>query len=225
MSTRSHPETEGAPAPPAPGRPVPGTLLLGLLGLPALLLALLTWQVVAAGPLLDLDEWLSRALVHPDRASELLADLGNVQVAVPVLVLVAGYAARRARSAGVPRWWLPSVAGLVLMVLVPLVVVPLKEWTDRPGTPAVPPATGYYPSGHTATAAVAYGAAALVLLPRLGSRPARRATVATAAVLVAAVSFGLVRRGYHWPLDVLASWCLGALLLGALWLFLRRVAR
>ncbi|USQ83785.1 phosphatase PAP2 family protein [Streptomyces phaeoluteigriseus] len=223
MSTRSHPASEGAAsAPPAPGRPARGALLLGL---PALLFVLFTWQVAVEGPLLELDERLSRALVHPGRAAELMADLGNVQVAVPVLVLVAGYTARRARSAGVPRWWLPSVAGLALIVMVPLIVVPLKEWTDRPGTPAVPPATGYYPSGHTATAAVAYGAAVLVLLPWLVSPPARRTAVATALVLVAAVSFGLVRRGYHWPLDVVASWCLGAMLLGALWLFLRRAAR
>ncbi|MGV9556063.1 phosphatase PAP2 family protein [Streptomyces sp. NPDC003522] len=222
MSTRSRPEAEGAAAPPAPARAARGTLLFGL---PALLLALITWQVAADGPLLDLDARLSRALVHPDRPAELLADLGNVQVAVPVLVLVAGCAALWARSAGVPRWWLPSLAGAALMVLVPLIVVPLKVWTDRPGTPAVPSATGYYPSGHTATAAVAYGAAVLVLLPRLGSRPVRRAAAATAVVLVAAVSFGLVRRGYHWPLDVVASWCLGVLLLGALWLVLRRIAR
>ncbi|MFF8194557.1 phosphatase PAP2 family protein [Streptomyces bobili] len=223
MSTRSRPEAESAAlAPPAAGRPARGALLLGL---PALLLVLFTWQVAAEGPLLDLDERLSRVLVRPGRGAELLADLGNVQVAVPVLVLVAGYAALRARSAGAPRWWLPSVAGLALMVLVPLIVVPLKEWTDRPGTPAVPPETGYYPSGHTATAAVAYGAAVLVLLPWLVSRLARRAALVTAGTLVAAVSFGLVRRGYHWPLDVLASWCLGALLLGVLWLFLRRVAR
>jgi undecaprenyl-diphosphatase len=114
---------------------------------------------------------------------------------------------------------------LGLLVLVPLIVVPLKEWTDRPGTPVVPPATGYYPSGHTATAAVAYGSAALILVPWLVTALARRLVVATAAVLVAAVSFGLVRQGYHWPTDVVASWCLGVVLLGALWLLLRRVAR
>ena len=36
------------------------------------------------------------------------------------------------------------------------------------------------------------------------------------------MSYGLVRRGYHWPLDVVASWCLCAVLLSSLWLFLRR---
>ncbi|MFD9395034.1 phosphatase PAP2 family protein [Streptomyces sp. NPDC060000] len=202
----------------------PNRAFLGLLP-PALLFALITWQVAADGPLLRLDERLSGDLVRPGRSSELLADLGEVQVAVPVLVLVAGYVAWRARAAGEARWWTPSLAALGLMLLVPLIVVPLKEWTDRPGTPAVPPATGYYPSGHTATAAVAYGSAVLILLPWLRSALARRLAVAMSALLVLAVSFGLVRRGYHWPLDVVASWCLCSVLLGAFWLSPARSGR
>ncbi|MDX3312812.1 phosphatase PAP2 family protein [Streptomyces sp. ME08-AFT2] len=200
--------------------------LLGLLcGLPAVLFAVITWQVAVGGPLLRVDERLSRALVHPDRVSELLADLGEVQIAVPVLVLAAGYVAWRGRAAGGARWWAPPVAALGLLLLVPLIVVPLKEWTDRPGTPAVPPAAGYYPSGHTATAAVAYGSAVLVLLPWLRTALARRTAVAAGVLLVLAVSFALVRHGYHWPLDVVASWCLCAVLLGALWLLLARERR
>ena len=216
------------PEKPQPDRPRPSLpglsgLLAGLLlGLPALLLALITWQISAAGPLLGLDERLSADLVHPDRFSELLSDLGNVQVAVPVLVVVAAYVARRGQTEGLARWWLPPVAVFALMTLVPMIVIPLKEWTDRPGTPVVPPATGYYPSGHTATAAVAYGSAALILLPWLLTPLARRLAAATVALLVLAVSYGLIRRGYHWPLDVIASWCLCTVLLGALRLFLRR---
>ncbi|MEV7287452.1 phosphatase PAP2 family protein [Streptomyces sp. NPDC093252] len=168
---------------------------------------------MADGPLLGPDEGLSRALIRPDRFSELLSDLGNVQVAVPVLVLAAGWAARRARAAGRARWWFPAVGAGVLMALVPLLVVPVKVLTDRPGTPAVPPATGYFPSGHTATALIAYGAAALLLLPWLRRTAARRALVLLCAAAVLGVSYGLVRRGYHWPLDVVASWCLGAALL------------
>ncbi|MCX4765358.1 phosphatase PAP2 family protein [Streptomyces sp. NBC_01275] len=194
-----------------------------LLGLPLLLFALITWQVVVDGPLLRLDGRLSRALIHPDRAAELLSDLGNVQIAVPVLILVAVYVARLAWAAGRALWWAPSVAAQLLMALVPLIVVPLKEWTGRPGTPVVPPATGYYPSGHTATAVVAYGASVLILLPWLLTAFVRRLAVGVGALLVLAVSYGLVRHGYHWPLDVVASWCLCAALLGALWLFLRRL--
>ncbi len=196
-----------------------------LLGPPVLLFALITWQVVADGPLVGLDERLSRELVHPDRASELLADLGNAQVALPVLVIALAYAAWRGRATGMDRWWLPPAAGALAMVLVPALVAPLKEWTDRPGTPAVPPAAGYYPSGHTATAVVAYGVATLLLLPLLRSPAVRRVLVAACAVLVAGVSFGLVRRGYHWPLDVAASWCLGAVLLISLRLSLSRSSR
>ncbi|WP_282701012.1 phosphatase PAP2 family protein [Streptomyces sp. CC219B] len=219
------PDGRPATTPPVPGRPTSLLSLLGLLGLPALLFALITWQVVADGPLLRVDERLSRALVHPDRASELLADLGNVEVAVPVLGAVLLYVAQRPRRAGAHRWWWPATAAALLMALVPLLVVPVKVLTDRPGTPAVPPATGYFPSGHTATAMIAYGAATLLLLPRLRSSGARRCLVALCGALVLGVSFGLVRRGYHWPLDVMASWCLGTVLLTGFALVLGRSSR
>ncbi|MEV5429482.1 phosphatase PAP2 family protein [Streptomyces sp. NPDC052701] len=194
----------------ASGRPA---ALVPLLGIPSLLFALTTWQVVAGGPLLRADARVSRALLHPDRLSGVLSDLGNVPVAIPVLTAALVYAARRARATGVDRWWLPSVAAALVTALVPALVVPLKELTDRPGTPAVPPGTGYYPSGHTVTAAVAYGAAALVLLPWLRGALARRALVAAWVVVSLGTGFGLVRHGYHWPLDVVAGWCLSAVLL------------
>ncbi|MBC2906340.1 phosphatase PAP2 family protein [Streptomyces sp. PSKA01] len=196
--------------PPVPGRP---TSLLGLLGLSALLFAIITWQVVADGPLVRVDERLSRALVHPDRVSERLSDLGDVQIAGRVLLACLLYVAVRSRRSGTDRWWWPPTGAALLLALVPVLVVPLKVLTDRPGTPAVPPATGFFPSGHTATAVVAYGAAALLLLPWLRSTLARRVCVTVCAALALGVSYGLVRRGYHWPLDVAASWCLGAVLL------------
>nr|WBO80649.1 phosphatase PAP2 family protein [Streptomyces sp. SBE_14.2] len=219
---RPGPDGRLGTTPPVPGRP---TSLLGLLAVPLLLFAVITWQVVADGPLVRLDERLSRALVHPDRLSELLSDLGDIPVAVPVLALAALYAALRARRTGTDRWWWPPTAALLLMALVPALVVPLKALTDRPGTPAVPPATGYFPSGHTATAVIAYGATALLLIPWLRSAAARRALVTVCAALVPGVSYGLVRRGYHWPLDVVASWCLGAVLLTSYVLLVSRSSR
>lgn len=190
-------------------------LLAGVPAVAAVLFLLITWQVVAHGPLLGPDARLSRALVRPDRFSELLSDLGNVQVAVPALAAALAHAARRGRATGVDRWWLPPLAAAVLMALVPAVVVPLKDFAGRPGTPVVPPATGYFPSGHTVTAVVAYGSATLLLLPGLRSPAARRLLVAGCAALVLGVSYGLVRRGWHWPLDVVAGWCLGTVLLTA----------
>ncbi|MFF2999343.1 phosphatase PAP2 family protein [Streptomyces sp. NPDC057950] len=222
---RSDPVGHPGTTPPVPGWPtflphLPG--LLWLLGLPAALFALITWQVAAHGPLARADERLSRSLVHPDRVSELLADLGGVPVAVPVLAVVLGYVALSARAAGRERWWLPSAVAAGLMAVVPAVIVPLKELVARPGPPVMGPGTGFYPSGHTATAVVAYGCATLLLLPRLRTARARRGLPALCLALNLAVAFGLVRRGYHWPLDVLASWCLGAVLLTVWALFLDR---
>ncbi|MEU6481535.1 phosphatase PAP2 family protein [Streptomyces sp. NPDC047017] len=195
------------------------------MALPGVMFALLTWQVRDHGPLLRVDRSASHALLHPDRFSEVLSDLGNVQVAVPVLVVVLVYVAWRGCRERVVRWWVAPVGGAGVMVVLPAVVVPLKEWVDRAGTAAVPPGGGYFPSGHTATAVVAYGAAVLVVLPWVRTAPARRAVVAGGAVLVTAVSYGLVRRGYHWPLDVVASWCLGAVLLSLLVAVVRGVSR
>ncbi|MFJ9793706.1 phosphatase PAP2 family protein [Streptomyces globosus] len=184
--------------PPVPGRPATSSFPLRsvLLLAGALLgLALATWQVLASGPLLGPDERISSALVRtlPDAVTERLADLGNVPVAVPVLVLAAAYALRRGNRSG-------AVAAASAIALVPALVVPLKAWTARPG-PLEPWAAGYFPSGHTATAAVAYGAAALLLRPY-----ARRPwPVPAALALTAATAAGLVLRGFHWPLDVLAS--------------------
>ncbi|MET9887689.1 phosphatase PAP2 family protein [Streptomyces sp. NPDC006430] len=198
--------------PPGTTPPVPGRLaifpLLALLGF-----ALTTWQVLTSGPLLAPDERLSRAVVRsvPDAVTECLADLGNVPVAVPVLVLAMAYAVRRSRT------WTPALTAGLAMALVPALVVPLKTWTARPG-PLEPWAAGYYPSGHTATSAVAYIGAALLVGPY-----ARRGwPMAAALLLTAATAVGLILRGWHWPLDVLASLLLCAPLLVAVAWAVRR---
>ncbi|MFD9571778.1 phosphatase PAP2 family protein [Streptomyces sp. NPDC059982] len=148
-----------------------------------------------SGPLLTPDQALSRALVRtvPDSVTERLADLGNIPVAVPVLALAMAYAARRGRGRAA------LVAGLA-MALVPALIVPLKDWTARPG-PLEPWAAGYFPSGHTATALTAYTCAALLVAPET-RRPWPQVL---AALLTALTATGLILRGFHWPLDVLAS--------------------
>ncbi|MER7762479.1 phosphatase PAP2 family protein [Streptomyces sp. NPDC097619] len=184
-----------------------------------MLFVLAAWQVRVRGPLLSPDERLSRALVRtvPDGVTERLADLGNIPVAVPVLALAMVWTARRTR-----RLREPLVAGLA-MALVPAVIVPLKAWTARNG-PLEPWAAGYFPSGHTATATVAYGAAALLLAPLFGAGR-RWWSTAAAGVLSLATAVGLVLRGFHWPLDVLASWLLCVVLLSPSWLLCRERLR
>ncbi|MGW5676309.1 phosphatase PAP2 family protein [Streptomyces sp. NPDC003860] len=194
--------------PPVPRQPAslfsgPRARLYAALGL-LFLFAVVTWQVVVDGPLRALDERVESAVVGrgPRPLTEFLADLGNMGVALPVLaaavayVLWRGGAVRRA----------DALCAVLAMAAVPALVVPLKALTDRPGP--LTEATGYFPSGHAATALVAYGGTALLL------GHAWRWAMPAALVLTLATGIGLVLRGYHWPLDVLGSWLLcGALLL------------
>lgn len=220
---------------PAPGRPlrVPGRFT-GSAALPALLgtvLVLVSWQVAVDGPLLGLDRWVrhgvreSRHELHSTLLNHLgtaLSDLGGSVPAIPVLLAGGALAAWRSRRAAAPRWWLPAVVAVLTTGLIPLLVVLAKAWFARPGPFGAPLAAdqwGWYPSGHTATATLAYGVAALLLARTVGV-PARRRLYAAAALLALGVGLGLVWSDYHWLLDVVASWCLGGLVL---WTLARRL--
>ncbi|MEU3303503.1 phosphatase PAP2 family protein [Streptomyces sp. NPDC006678] len=183
--------------PPVPGRPTPLLLAAVSAALCAVLFAVITWQIVDHGPLRALDERSGRAVVGegPTGLTEFLADLGNMQVALPVLGAAVAYALYRRRRT-------QALAAVLAIALVPALVAPLKALTGRAGP--LTAETGYYPSGHAATAMVAYVGAALLI---------GRWLMPVAALLTAATGIGLVLRGYHWPLDVLGSWCLCAVLL------------
>ncbi|MDJ0460946.1 phosphatase PAP2 family protein [Streptomyces sp. H27-C3] len=204
--------------PPVPGQPAflfpAPRAFLTLFGLFGLLFALITWQVVTEGPSLRADERLSRAVEGrgPTSLTEFLADLGNMSVALPALAAAVAYALWRGSRAR-------ALGAVLAMAAVPALVVPLKSWIARPGP--LTAETGYYPSGHAATSMVAYCGAALLLCAYVRAR----LVLPAALVLTAATGAGLVLRGYHWPLDVLGSWCLCALLLLLLVLSHRPAAR
>ncbi|MGV9269240.1 phosphatase PAP2 family protein [Kitasatospora sp. NPDC003701] len=195
--------------------------------LPATALVLISWQVAVDGPLLGLDRWTRHAVretrheLHSTLLNHLgaaLSDLGGSVPAIPVLLAAGALAAWRSRRAGLPRPWLPAVVAVLTAGLIPLLVVPAKAWFARPGpfgAPLAPGQWGWYPSGHTATATLSYGVAALLLARTVGAR-ARRRLHAAAALLATGVGLGLVWSDYHWLLDVVASWCLGGLVLLAL---------
>ncbi|MFB7631192.1 phosphatase PAP2 family protein [Streptomyces sp. NPDC056149] len=193
------------------------------------------WQVAAHGAVRGFDERLGRdvaASAVPGPLAQFFADLGNTVVALPVLLAAAGWAWwRTRRGAGAEpggagrggRAWVPPVAALGALAAVPALVVPFKTWLDRPGPPRMAAVhEGFFPSGHGATAAVAYGLVALLLLrayavrrgrPGKAAAPVARVVAAGAGLLNVGVGLGLVRQGYHWPLDVLGGWCLAGVLL------------
>lgn len=181
--------------PPVPRRPA--SLFPTLLTLCVALFALITWQVATNGPLRSLDERVELKIAGhgPQALADRLAGLGSMQVALPVLAVAIGYALRRGRG-------IEALYAALTMAAVPALVAPLKALIDRQGP--LTEAGGFYPSGHTATAMVAYFGAALLVSVRL---------MPVAVLLTVATGIGLVLRGYHWPLDVLASCCLSGVLL------------
>jgi len=66
-----------------------------------------------------------------------------------------------------------------------------------------------FPSGHAQSAVVAYSVLLLVFLPALNALW-RRAAVAFAVVMVAAIGFSRLALGVHYVSDVLAGYALGA---------------
>lgn len=197
--------------------------------LPALLLiayALLIWQIKTNGPITTLDirfrDRIQRAArapsmawtFHPGRA---LADLGNESFTFPIIIAVTALAARAARS------WRPVLIGLGAFATLGTVII-FKTWLDRPGPGKAvfgDADLGFFPSGHTADALLAYGTSALLLcvyvLPdsRLNAdaHRSRRTIVATAILLVLATIFGLLWSNFHWLSDTVGSlcWCGAAL--------------
>ncbi|MFF4653731.1 phosphatase PAP2 family protein [Streptomyces sp. NPDC001380] len=197
-----------------------------------LLFLAVSLQVSGHGPLLGLDDEVRDAVARTDQAlpsgtlrpaadhaAQLLSDLGGAGFAVPVLLGCAAVAAWRSRRSRTPRWWAPLAAAGLTAPLIPLLVVPAKAYFARPGpdgTPLLPGQWGWYPSGHTATSAIAYGAGALLLARVLTRVTARTAVRAAAVLLSAGVGVGLLWCDYHWFLDVLASWCLAGVVLWCL---------
>jgi len=188
------------------------------------LLSLAIGFVVAAGLVLGLLASFVRtlpALNHLDRsvsawgfdhrtplsthALNALTNLGNITFVVVLAVAVAVVDFARTRS----RW-----SALFLVVVVggmELISTGVKDLVAR-ARPALVPAAAHlgpsFPSGHSATAAAFWAAAALILGRRAGRRG--RMVMAAAAVAIAvAVAGSRVLLDLHWLSDVVGGLALG----------------
>lgn len=215
-------ETYAAPAATSrAARRRPPWLLPGVL---AAILVFLTACVLAHSPVLDVDRWIRTAVQAQAHSARfrwleghryapvyLLVDLGNNQVAVPVLGLCALIAAVRDRSV---RPLLAAVVGVVLLLGI---VIPAKILIGRAG-PGLPPvahgAMGVFPSGHTATSSVCLGLGVLLLARGL---PAwiRRSVLTGMTAACFLVGVALIWGDYHWFTDVIAGWALAILIVMA----------
>ncbi|MEJ7765534.1 MAG: phosphatase PAP2 family protein [Acidimicrobiales bacterium] len=134
-----------------------------------------------------------------------LTYLGSTVVVLPLVMVVGVVEARRVANRALPLFLLLVVGGeLALANLIKAVVGRAR--------PDLNPLAGFsapsFPSGHTATAAAAF--AALALLVGRRRPPSTRAVLAAAAAgLTALVACSRVLLGVHWTTDVLAGASLG----------------
>lgn len=182
-------------------------------GMSALVVAVLTWQVMTGGYAVTVDRRVYADVGrHWKHWILWLGNLGSIQVSAVVL------AAAAVLSAGLLRRWLPIALAVVNAGLLTVVTLAIKHLTDRIGPGLVanrPGYPGYFPSGHTATSAVCFGTALTVLLLVLLARRAARRGVALRLVHWPGTAFGLlvgalvgtmtVLSANHWVSDVVAG--------------------
>lgn len=142
--------------------------------------------------------WHGAAILVTDTAAFL-------SVCITALVVGALLVWRRRRREAVALVLTPAIAGAVIYLF--------KGGINRT-RPALWDTDLYwgssFPSGHT-LAAAALATALGLLASRLESQPARVAVRASLALWVAAVAFSRMYLGVHWPTDVAAAACAGAL--------------
>ncbi len=151
-------------------------------------------------------EWGSEHATDASTAVlDVVTDLGGTLTVVVLAVAIAAADYYRNRNPDVV-WFLAVVlaGNAVINNLVKVVVA-----RARPDVPHLVETSSYsFPSGHSATAAAAWCAFALVLTRRR-SRRARAAAAAAAALVTGAVAASRALLGVHWLTDVVAGVVMG----------------
>lgn len=192
----------------------------------------LTIAVVLGGPVTGLDQRVHHRFdggVDPGGAVSWAGHLGDVGVTIGVLAIVAIVTAQVSW-----RLW-PVLLAVGNGVVMSVVVLGMKYAVGRLG-PGLSPGDrpdypGYFPSGHTASAAVCIGTAAYLLWRLLGGRASRwpgrvrPAPVGLAVGLLAGLAEGTVTvlSDNHWVTDVVASLALSTVILTCGFVVARRV--
>ncbi len=151
-------------------------------------------------------EWGSENATQWSTATlDRLTDLGGTGYLVIIAAVVATYDYVRYRNRNVVLFLIVVLAGVATInnVLKLLVDRERPDVTHLVGTSG-----SSFPSGHSAAAAAAWFALALVL-GRFWSRRGRAALAATAAVITVAVAASRALLGVHWLTDVVAGVAVG----------------
>jgi len=134
-----------------------------------------------------------------------ITELGNIRIVVAFAVVLVLVDAVRHRNRWSFLFLLSVVVGMEATMLGVKDIVGRLRPTLNPDAAALGPS---FPSGHSATAAAFYAAAALIIGRSL-KRPAREFVIATAVALAVAVAGSRVLLDLHWLSDVIGGLSLG----------------
>jgi membrane-associated phospholipid phosphatase len=185
-------------------------LALGIVFMTALVVGLLFDMVDRESGLAQWDtavaEWGSEnATRWSTETLDRLTDLGGTGYLVIIAAVVATYDYVRYRNRNVVLFLIVVLAGVATINN----VLKLLVDRERPDVTHLVGASGSsFPSGHSAAAAAAWFALALVL-GRFWSRRGRAALAATAAVITVVVAASRALLGVHWLTDVVAGVAVG----------------
>ena len=134
-----------------------------------------------------------------------ITDLGSIRIVVGLAVVLVLVDAIRKRNRWSFLFLLAVLAGMEATMLGVKDLVGRLRPTLNPEAATLGPS---FPSGHSATAAAFYAAAALIIGRSL-SRPARHIVIAAACALAVAVAASRVLLDLHWLSDVIGGLSLG----------------
>lgn len=185
----------------------------GLAVFAALALAVVRGGWVTEGDA-DVAAWVARAMpVWAEWVARPLTWIGGPLGVVPLTTAAAVLLARARRRLDA-LFVAVSVAGITVIVAL------LKSAFGRPrpdvGSAVALPESSSFPSGHAATAAVLFGALALLACERAPTPGAARRRIAAGLLLALAVAASRVVLDVHYVSDVVAGLAVGVFWLGSL---------
>jgi undecaprenyl-diphosphatase len=186
--------------------------------------ATLTFQVLAKGPLTRLDGRIANRLNDAVNGSptvvrilQLISWLGRPVILGAVIAVAVVILWRRHQPKLVAFLVLTSLGGGIVDSVVKMLVNRPRPHVDHPIQTAFGKS---FPSGHSMSSLICYGALLVIFLPALKRTRDRHIAVAATAVLVLAIGLSRLMLGVHFVSDVVGGYVLGAAwLIGAVAIF------
>jgi undecaprenyl-diphosphatase len=183
-------------------------LLLAIGG--GLLLGVLAYLVRSNSHLIGIDNGVARwgnqhASAASTRGLNAITQLGSINVVIALAVVLAVTETIRERTVWVTAFIVAALGGEELLMNTVKQLADRVRPTFNPAAASLGPS---FPSGHSATAAVFYATAAL-LIGRWRGRPARALLAGLAVGIAVAVAASRVLLDVHWLSDVVAGLALG----------------